>query len=109
MSIFAALPSPSQNVLEIGPLTIHVYGILIAIGVIVAIVVSKKRYMRFGGSGDLFESVAIWAVVIDSSVGDHYRSCPSTRRIRAIRDVPSNVSVRVHVEHSDHRANDPVA
>lgn len=64
MSIFAALPSPSENVLALGPLTIHFYGILIAIGVIVAIVVSKKRYERFGGSGELFESVAIWAIVI---------------------------------------------
>jgi prolipoprotein diacylglyceryl transferase len=64
VSLFAAIPSPSQNVLEIGPLTIFYYGILIAIGVIVAIVVSKKRYERFGGSGDLFESVAVWAIVI---------------------------------------------
>lgn len=64
MSLFAAIPSPSQNVLELGPLTIHFYGILIAIGVIVAIVVSKKRYERFGGSGELFESIAIWAIII---------------------------------------------
>jgi prolipoprotein diacylglyceryl transferase len=64
VSLVAALPSPSQNVLELGPLTIHFYGILIAIGVIVAIVVSKKRYERFGGSGDLFESIAIWAIII---------------------------------------------
>jgi prolipoprotein diacylglyceryl transferase len=64
VSFFASIPSPSQNVLELGPFTIHFYGILIAIGVIVAIVVSKKRYERFGGSGQLFESVAIWAIVI---------------------------------------------
>lgn len=63
MSFFAALPSPAQNVLELGPLTIHVYGIMMAVGIIVAIVVSKKRYERFGGSGELFESIAIWAVV----------------------------------------------
>ncbi len=64
MTFVASIPSPSQNVLELGPFTIHFYGILIAIGVIVAIVVSKKRYERFGGSGELFESVAIWAIVI---------------------------------------------
>jgi prolipoprotein diacylglyceryl transferase len=40
------------------------YGILIAIGVIVAIIVSKHRYERFGGVGDMFERVAIWGVVI---------------------------------------------
>jgi prolipoprotein diacylglyceryltransferase len=64
VTFVASIPSPSQNVLELGPFTIHFYGILIAIGVIVAIVVSKKRYERFGGSGELFESVAIWAIVI---------------------------------------------
>ncbi|MDK1292488.1 MAG: prolipoprotein diacylglyceryl transferase, partial [Actinomycetota bacterium] len=60
MNLFAVIASPSQNVLELGPLTIHFYGILIAIGDIVAIIVAKKRYERFGGSGEFFESVAIW-------------------------------------------------
>ena len=60
----ASFPSPSQNVLEIGPLTIHFYGIMIAIGVIVAVLVAKRRYQRFGGSGDVVERVSIWAVAI---------------------------------------------
>ena len=60
----AAIPSPSQNVIEIGPLTVHFYGILIALGVVVAIIVSRQRYVRFGGSADLFEKVAIWSVII---------------------------------------------
>lgn len=64
MNLIAAIPSPAQNTIEIGPLTIHFYGILIAIGVITAIIVSRHRYVRFGGSGELFEKVAIWAVVI---------------------------------------------
>jgi prolipoprotein diacylglyceryl transferase len=64
MTSIAAIPSPSQNVLELGPLTIHFYGILIAIGVIVAIVVARQRYVRFGGSSELFERVAIWTIVI---------------------------------------------
>jgi prolipoprotein diacylglyceryl transferase len=62
--ILASFPSPSQNVLEIGPLTIHFYGIMIAIGVIVAVLVAKRRYERFGGSGELVERVSIWAVAI---------------------------------------------
>ena len=31
--LLASIPSPSRNVIEIGPLTIHFYGIMIAIGV----------------------------------------------------------------------------
>ncbi len=64
MNLIAAIPSPTRNVIEIGPLTIFFYGILIAIGVIVAIIVARKRYVRFGGDGEFFETVAIWAVVI---------------------------------------------
>ena len=64
MTLLGAIPSPAQNVIEIGPFTIHFYGILIAIGVIVAIIVSRHRYERFGGSVALFEKTAIWAVVI---------------------------------------------
>jgi len=62
--MLAAIPSPSQNVLHLGPLTIHAYGVLIAIGVIVAVVVAKHRYARFGGEPELVERVAIWVVVI---------------------------------------------
>jgi prolipoprotein diacylglyceryl transferase len=64
MNLLGSIPSPAQNVLEVGPLTIYFYGILIALGVIVAIVVSRKRFVRFGGDGEFFEKAAIWAVVI---------------------------------------------
>jgi prolipoprotein diacylglyceryl transferase len=64
MIALGSIPSPSQNVIELGPLTIHFYGILIAIGVIVALVVSRNRYVRFRGFGEIFERIAIWGVVI---------------------------------------------
>jgi prolipoprotein diacylglyceryl transferase len=60
----ASIPSPSRNVIEVGPLTIHFYGIMIAIGVIVAVIVTKRRYERFGGSGETVERASIWAVVV---------------------------------------------
>ena len=62
--LLASIPSPSQNVIEIGPLTIHFYGIMIAVGVIVAVIVTKRRYQRFGGSGEMVERASIWAVVV---------------------------------------------
>ena len=60
----ASIPSPSRNVIDIGPLTIHFYGIMIAIGVIVAVMVTKRRYERFGGSGETVERTSIWAVIV---------------------------------------------
>lgn len=64
MPLLASIPSPARNVIEIGPLTVHFYGIMIAIGVIVAVLVAKRRYERFGGDGELLERVAIWTVII---------------------------------------------
>jgi len=63
-SLLASIPSPSRNVLEIGPLTVYFYGIMIALGVIAAVLVAKRRYERFGGTGEMVERVAIWAVII---------------------------------------------
>ena len=64
IQFLASIPSPSRNVIEVGPLTIHFYGIMIAIGVIVAVIVAKRRYERFGGIGEMVERVSIWAVAI---------------------------------------------
>lgn len=62
--ILASIPSPSVNILEIGPLDIHFYGILIGIGVVVAMVITERRYLRFGGDPKDVEKAAFWAVVI---------------------------------------------
>jgi prolipoprotein diacylglyceryl transferase len=64
IAFLASIPSPSRNVIEIGPFTIHFYGIMIALGVIAAVIVTKRRYVRFGGLGELVERVSIWAVII---------------------------------------------
>jgi prolipoprotein diacylglyceryl transferase len=60
----ASIPSPSTNVIEIGPLTIHYYGILIGLGVVVAAIVTQRRYERFGGDGGILDRVILWTVVI---------------------------------------------
>ncbi len=64
IALLASIPSPSRNVIEIGPLTIHFYGIMIAVGVIVAVLVAKRRYERYGGSGEMVERVSIWTVIV---------------------------------------------
>ena len=34
--MFAEIPSPSSGTIEIGPLSIHAYGLMIALGVVAA-------------------------------------------------------------------------
>jgi prolipoprotein diacylglyceryl transferase len=62
--MLASIPSPSFNVFEIGPLNIHVYGILMGIAVATAYVIVVRRYERFGGERAVAESAGFWAIVI---------------------------------------------
>ena len=64
MLTLASIPSPPQNTFEIGPLTIHFYGIMIGIGVLVAAIVTQKRYVKFGGDPSILDRVILWTVLI---------------------------------------------
>lgn len=61
--VFASIPSPKTNILELGPLDIHYYGLMIGIGVVVAIMVTTRRYERLGGDRPVAEKLLVWAVV----------------------------------------------
>jgi prolipoprotein diacylglyceryl transferase len=62
--VLASIPSPPFNSFEIGPLVIHVYGILMGIAVATAYVVTVRRYERFGGDPLVAGRVAVWAIVL---------------------------------------------
>lgn len=62
MVLLGYLPSPSTNVLHLGPLQLRLYGLLIAIGVIVAVGVSQRRWAARGGDPEDIGTLAIWAV-----------------------------------------------
>jgi phosphatidylglycerol---prolipoprotein diacylglyceryl transferase len=64
----ASIPSPSDGTLHLGPLPIHVYGLLLAIGVILAAKLAETRWSRWGR--DRHQLAAIWVpVVIGGVVG----------------------------------------
>lgn len=62
--MLAAIPSPSDPTLDIGPLTIHYYGICIAIGVWLAFIITRRRYEDVGGDGEALDTVMTWGVLI---------------------------------------------
>lgn len=62
--MLAAIPSPPDPTLNIGPLELHYYGIIIAIGVAVAFSITRRRYERAGGDGELVDRVMTWGVLI---------------------------------------------
>jgi prolipoprotein diacylglyceryl transferase len=62
--VLASIPSPSFNQFEIGPLTIHVYGIFMGIAVAAAFIVTVRRYTKFGGDQGVAERAAMWAIIL---------------------------------------------
>ena len=63
MSFLSYIPSPGSASLHIGPLQLRAYGLMIAIGVIVAVRIWGKRMTLIGvGGPEEAASIATWAV-----------------------------------------------
>lgn len=62
MSLLASIPSPSSGALELGPLTIHMYGLMLLAGIAAAIWLTGRRYVARGGDWDLIFRLAVWGV-----------------------------------------------
>jgi prolipoprotein diacylglyceryl transferase len=56
------IPSPSQGVWHLGPLPIRAYALCIIVGIIVAIVISERRWVARGGTYGDIQDLALWAV-----------------------------------------------
>ena len=62
-AVLASIPSPSSGSIHLGPLRLNAYGLMIALGVIVAIRIAGRRAESRGvGTTDDFSSIAMWAV-----------------------------------------------
>jgi prolipoprotein diacylglyceryl transferase len=62
LELIASIPSPSSGSLELGPLTLRAYGIMIALGVLAAVWLGQKRWSAVGGGPDDVAHIAMWAV-----------------------------------------------
>ena len=58
VAVLASIPSPSSN--QLGPL--HMYGLMIAIGVVAAVELGRWRWRARGGNPDDVYAIAFWAV-----------------------------------------------
>jgi prolipoprotein diacylglyceryl transferase len=58
----AAIPSPSTNVVHVGPFTVHIYGLCYVLAVLAAVAITRRRWAARGGSPELVYDVALWGV-----------------------------------------------
>lgn len=62
--MIASIPSPSFNSIDIGPLSLNMYGLMIALGVVAAVWLFGKRLIERGvGTMDDASSIGLWAVL----------------------------------------------
>ena len=64
----AFIPSPKHGIVHIGPLPLHAYGLMLAIGVLVAARVAEKRWIRTGRDPKEFSAIVV-PVVIAGVIG----------------------------------------
>jgi prolipoprotein diacylglyceryl transferase len=62
VTLLASIPSPSSGTIDLGPLTIHMYGLMLLAGIAACIFITGKRWVARGGDWDLIFRVAVWGV-----------------------------------------------
>jgi prolipoprotein diacylglyceryl transferase len=62
MSLLASIPSPSSSTIELGPFSIHFYGLTLLAAIVAAVVITGIRWTRRGGDWDLIFRLAVWGV-----------------------------------------------
>jgi phosphatidylglycerol---prolipoprotein diacylglyceryl transferase len=64
--VIASIPSPSSGFFELGPLDVHMYGLMLLLAIAVCIVVTGLRWTKRpgaeGGDWDLLLRIAVWGV-----------------------------------------------
>lgn len=58
----ASIPSPDSSTVELGPLSIHFYGLTLLVAIVAAVVITGIRWTRRGGDWDLIFRLAVWGV-----------------------------------------------
>src|SRR5207245_3953081 len=58
----AYIPSPHSGVIHLGPLTIHMYGLMLLLAIAACIALTGYRWVKWGGDWDLIFRVAVWGV-----------------------------------------------
>ena len=62
MAFLLSIPSPSSGQLDLGPLAIHAYGLMLLLAIVAATALTGIRWVRRGGDWDLVFQVAVWGV-----------------------------------------------
>lgn len=60
--MLASIPSPPFNQLELGPLALNAYGLMIALGAVAGVGIAQRRWEARGGDPEDIGAIGIWAI-----------------------------------------------
>ncbi len=84
MTALASIPSPDQSTLDLGPLTLHFYGLMLLLAIASAIWLAGVRYVRRGGNWDMIFQAAVWGVLAGVVGARLYHDITSWNEVSAI-------------------------
>jgi len=61
--VLGYIPSPSNGTFGVEPLTLHMYGVTLLLGIAACIWLTGRRWVSWGGDWDLVFRVALWGVI----------------------------------------------
>jgi prolipoprotein diacylglyceryl transferase len=61
--VLGYIPSPSSGTFSLGPLTLHMYGVMLLLGIAACVWLTGRRWVSWGGDWDLVFRVALWGVI----------------------------------------------
>ncbi len=84
MTLLAYIPSPHSGTIDLGPFTIHMYGLMLLLAIAACVAMTGWRWVRWGGDWDLVFRVAVWGVAFGIVGARAYHDLTSWSEVKAI-------------------------
>jgi prolipoprotein diacylglyceryl transferase len=82
--VILSIPSPHSGTISIGPLVLHMYGLMLLLGIAACIWLTGHRWVARGGDWDLVFRVAVWGVGFGIVGARLYHDATSWDQVRTI-------------------------
>jgi prolipoprotein diacylglyceryl transferase len=84
VTFLASIPSPHSSTVNIGPFSIHLYGVMLLLAIAACIALTGYRWVKWGGDWDLVFRVAVWGVAFGIVGARIYHDITSYSEVKAI-------------------------
>jgi prolipoprotein diacylglyceryl transferase len=79
-----SIPSPHNGTFDVGPFSIHLYGVMLLLAIAASLALTGYRWVRWGGDWDLVFRVAVWGVAFGIVGARAYHDVTSWSEVKAI-------------------------